>query len=430
MDNAKDKAAAKLARLTGIGGPTMDEYRGALLVALHPIFAEDTKDGPELQRVIDTVIEVVEPLDGETYEAGYALAQADATTGADPLILWWVRDTSEEGATVVEAPTREAAWLAALPDLGIEPGDDAAEFDPIEYAIQRVSAEDLGVMQTTIGDYLEAARAVLALPGDALPHQRIEVLSRLADVTGPQGIRGGIEVLENAPADPIAELLVHLTDRARRIPQGAAFHGGGLHDASRYNVAMEAIREIVSWDHERKGPVGDDCSACGELRACSPQGATGYPLCLACYQVAVREATSDLPARTKRPEPPAPSGEGADGSWWPAVGQSEDLPARLARQGHADLAARVAAGPRLLPLNRENVIAAAQALTTAELVEARNRWGRLDRWRPLTAWPDVAPEVIEISGLVIHENPAWTDALSREVAAVDTEGNRRGWGRA
>lgn len=123
------------------------------------------------------------------------------------------------------------------------------------------------------------------------------------------------EDLENAPADPIAEPLGHLAERARLIPRGAAFHGGPLDGASRYNVALAGLREIVAWDHQRKGPASGECTACGELRACSPQGATDYPLCLACYQVAVLEAAQG-------PRPPAV--KPADHTFTPAADAGGD----------------------------------------------------------------------------------------------------------
>ncbi len=96
--------------------------------------------------------------------------------------------------------------------------------------------------------------------------------------------------LEQAKPDPIAELLAHLAERAGQIDPGAAFHGGPLDGASRYNVAQAGIREIVAWDFQRRKPFTDDCMGCGgEGVLCAEQGATGYPLCLDCYFQAVTE---------------------------------------------------------------------------------------------------------------------------------------------
>lgn len=96
--------------------------------------------------------------------------------------------------------------------------------------------------------------------------------------------------LEQAKPDPIAELLAHLAERAGQIEPGAAFHGGPLDGASRYNVAQAGIREIVAWDFQRRKPFTDDCMGCGgEGVLCAEQGATGYPLCLDCYFQAVTE---------------------------------------------------------------------------------------------------------------------------------------------
>jgi hypothetical protein len=107
----------------------------------------------------------------------------------------------------------------------------------------------------------------------------------------------GAEDFTVAPdgADPIPELLAHLAELAAEIEPGAAFHGGPLDGASRYNVALAGLREIVAWDHQRRGPQLLDCAACGKAAPCSPQGATSYPLCLACYQVAILEATAPAP---------------------------------------------------------------------------------------------------------------------------------------
>lgn len=96
--------------------------------------------------------------------------------------------------------------------------------------------------------------------------------------------------LERAKPDPIAELLAYLAERAGQIEPGAAFHGGPLDGASRYNVAQAGIREIVAWDFQRRKPFTDDCMGCGgEGVLCAEQGATGYPLCLDCYFQAVTE---------------------------------------------------------------------------------------------------------------------------------------------
>ena len=83
--------------------------------------------------------------------------------------------------------------------------------------------------------------------------------------------------------DPVAEVLVLLMQRARKL------YAGGFHGHAKELVC--AVSAVVEWDFHRKGPARDDCVACGKNVDCSPQGATGYPLCLHCTKQAVIELT-------------------------------------------------------------------------------------------------------------------------------------------
>ncbi|HEX4935840.1 MAG TPA: hypothetical protein VFV33_21820 [Gemmatimonadaceae bacterium] len=135
---------------------------------------------------------------------------------------------------------------------------------------------------------------------------------------------------EGREPDPIADLVDHLADQASRIPLGDTYRDGPLAGASRYNVALAAIREIVTWDHHRKGPKSTDCSACGKLRACIPHGLAGHHLCLECHtRVALKLAQSapEVKVEAARRRATAAAVEADDDA------QARDYARRLARGG-------------------------------------------------------------------------------------------------
>ena len=110
----------------------------------------------------------------------------------------------------------------------------------------------------------EPVRVLIAAiqPGGQSPTERVESL------------KAELAAAREALRGQIPELLTYLSRQAARGCNAA--HGG--------------VVATTVWAHDRAGPVEAECTACGEVRMCAPQGAAGYPLCLACYQQAVLDA--------------------------------------------------------------------------------------------------------------------------------------------
>jgi hypothetical protein len=99
---------------------------------------------------------------------------------------WLVYDPDEDGAfAVVVATDPESAWLAALPDMGIEPGTPEASFVDQECRIEAFDAEQTAAMWHDRADLYEAVHEILrcrdaGLFGEQTPLRVTRALQELA----------------------------------------------------------------------------------------------------------------------------------------------------------------------------------------------------------------------------------------------------------
>jgi hypothetical protein len=115
--------------------------------------------------------------------ADFVAPESDAQP--EELFAWLLYEPCDEGAFVVVAADPESAWLAALPDMGIEPGTPEASFVDREYVIEPFDATQTAAMWHDRADLYEAVHEILrcrdaGLFGDQTPVRVTRALQELA----------------------------------------------------------------------------------------------------------------------------------------------------------------------------------------------------------------------------------------------------------